>query len=87
MRILGWVLGALFLTDGLLALINKRPLLKEVNLNVGRSLPEPVGKTLKKASDVNETARAAMGINNLIAGAGMVLVASLIGWGRHRARG
>jgi hypothetical protein len=82
MRILGWLLGGLLLTDGLLSLIGKRDLVCQLNSAVGNRLPAPVGETLKKATDVNPTALTAMGINNLVAGTGMVLVSTLIGLSR-----
>ncbi|HEY3376927.1 MAG TPA: hypothetical protein VGL77_05470 [Armatimonadota bacterium] len=86
MRYLGLFLGGLFLTDGLLSIIGRKDLVERLNRSVGKRLPDPVNKTLKKATDVNDTALTALGINNLIAGAGMVLVSSLVGLGRTRAR-
>jgi cytoplasmic iron level regulating protein YaaA (DUF328/UPF0246 family) len=84
MRYLGWVLGGLFLTDGLLGLIGKRDLIKRLNSSVGKKLPSKVGNTLNQATNINDTAVKAMGINNVIAGAGMVLVATLTGLRRRR---
>lgn len=82
MRYVGWVLGGLFLVDGLFALIGKRDLLKWANTAVGKRLPNPVEKTLKKATHVNNTTLTTMGINNLVAGAGMLLVSTLTGLSR-----
>ena len=83
MRILGWVLGGLFLTDGVLALTKRQELIKWTNSRIGKRLPGRVEDKLKKATNVNDTALTMMGINNLIAGAGMVLVASLVGLRRR----
>lgn len=87
MRILGWVLGGLFLTDGLLSIIAKRDLIKVVNTSMGKRLPNRVENKLRKATDVNTTALTAKGIHNLVAGTGMVLIASLIGMRRAAAKG
>jgi len=79
MRIFGWVLGGLFLVDGVLALAAKRDVMKVVNVAIGRKLPHPVSKTLRKVTDVNDTALRAMGINNVLAGAGMLVLSTLVG--------
>jgi hypothetical protein len=86
MRYVGWVLGGLFLVDGLLGLIGKKDLVKRFNSTVGKRLPDPVEDKLNKATDINDTAITAMGINNLIAGVGMVLVATLTGGRRKGLR-
>lgn len=83
MRYVGWILGGLFLADGLLSLIGKRDLVARVNSAVGKKLPGKVEAKLNKATDVSDTALSMMGINNLIAGVGMVLVSTLTG--RRRA--
>ncbi len=79
MRYVGWTLGGLFLVDGLLALIGKQDFVKLISNTVGKKLPAPVTKTLKRAGSVNDTAMTGMAINNVIAGTGMVLVATLAG--------
>lgn len=84
MRFLGLALGGLFLTDGLLSVIGKKALIKRINSKVGKRLPNKMESKLVKATDVNNTAVTAMGINNIIAGAGMVLVATLVGLGKAR---
>ena len=79
MRVFGWILGGLFLAEGVMSLVWKKDLVVRLNAAVGKKLPDPVEKTLKKATDMNSTAIKAQGINNLIAGAGMVLVSTLLG--------
>jgi hypothetical protein len=79
MRYVGWTLGGLFLVDGLVALFGKQDFIKLLSEKMGKKLPAPVHKTLKRASSVNDTAMAGMAINNVIAGTGMVLVATLSG--------
>lgn len=86
MRIFGWLLGGLLLADGILAIMKKRDLIKTVTHKVGDKLPSPLSRTLRKATDINDTARKAMAINNLLAGMGMLLVSTLTGWHRMKQR-
>ena len=86
MRVFGWVLGGVLLAKGVLALVLKRDHIKAVNSTVWRRLPQPMSKTLVQASDVNDVALRAMGINNVLAGAGLLAVATLLR-GRHRHLG
>ncbi len=79
MRYLGWSLGGLFLVDGLFSLLGKRDLIKMLNSSLGNKLPKPINKSLKKATNVNDSAFTAMGINNLIAGLGLLVVSTLSG--------
>lgn len=84
MRYVGWILGGVYLLDGILALSRKRAMVKKVGATVMKRLPDRMERTVKRMTNVNDTAMTAMGINNIIAGTGMVLVASLVGAGRKR---
>jgi len=83
MRIFGWIFGGLFLLDGMLALIGKRALVKRLDTRIGRRLPARIGRKLHRATALNNTAVTAWGINNVLAGVGMLLVAALVGLGRR----
>ncbi|MHB9132083.1 MAG: hypothetical protein ACYDBB_13495 [Armatimonadota bacterium] len=84
MRYVGWVLGGLFLVDGLVAVVGKRDWMRKVNSAVGSVLPHDAKHAMMKAANVSDEATMAMGINNLIAGTSLVLVSALTGGGHRR---
>jgi hypothetical protein len=87
MRYIGLVLGGLFLADGLLSLVRKQPLLRVVSESAGDNIPRRAQRSIEKATDMNGHAMMAQGINNTIAGAGMLLLATFAFFGhRHHMR-
>lgn len=75
MRRLGWILGGLFLLDGLVALIGGRRSVKWANAKLSRRLPRSLGKTLREATHADKRVIRAWGINQVIAGIGMTMPA------------
>ena len=51
---LGWVLGGALLARGLVSLVWNGKLMRSVNASVGRKLPQPMAKTLRKISEANQ---------------------------------
>lgn len=83
MRLFGRVLGALYLLDGLLAVFGGKRAVDWFNATIGRYLPKGMQQRMVHVTDVNRSAITAMGIGNVIAGAGMFLAASA-GAGKQR---
>lgn len=75
MRKIGWILGGLFLLDGLIALIGGMRSVKWMDTRLSKRLPKRLGKTLHEASKADRRVLRAWGVNQLIAGVGMTLAA------------
>ncbi|GEM_PF-6067416 len=75
MRKLGWILGGLFLLDGLVALIGGKRSVKWMDTRLSKRLPRRLGRTLHQAGKADRRVLRAWGINQIIAGIGMTLAA------------
>ena len=78
----GWILGGLYAVDGLIALVGGRRVMKWADRRFGRRLPSKWAHLLKQGTNVKPGVLTAWGINNLLAGMGMLAVTMLV---RRRA--
>jgi hypothetical protein len=74
MRTLGWALGGFFLLDALVDLLGGEGAMRGLRRGLADRLPAPVGHALADMTDVNPTALRTMGVLNLLAGVGLVLL-------------
>ena len=72
MRLLGWILGALFTLDGLTSLIGGRKILKWAGKTVGRKLPHQVHGWF----NMDDVTTRTWGVNNVLAGLSLVAIAA-----------
>lgn len=84
MKKLGWLLGGIYLVNGIIDLFGGEKAMKWMRSVMAKRLPSPVGHGLRKMTDLNPTALRTMGILNLLGGVGMVLVTATAGARRHR---
>ena len=82
MRNLGWILGGLFLADGIIALVGGPRIMKWSYQKFGKKAPKRLARQMKEAQDIAPGMMGAWGINNVLAGLGMLALTLLLG---HRA--
>jgi hypothetical protein len=70
----GWILGGLYALDGLAALVGGRKASRWLARTVGRKLP----RKMRGVFHMGDTATRTWGVNNLLAGLGMLVVATLV---------
>jgi len=77
MKKLGWILGGIYLVNGIIDLVGGKHAMKWMHHKMARKLPHPVGKALKRMTEVNPVALRTMGILNLVGGTGLVLATAV----------
>ncbi|MHB0937080.1 MAG: hypothetical protein ACYC6A_11895 [Armatimonadota bacterium] len=84
MRKWGWILGGLFVADGVIALVSGRRILNWAEKKA-RKLPRGrLAKLMKQGRQIQPGMLKAWGINNVLAGLGMLAITLLAQ--RHAAR-
>jgi len=77
MRNWGWILGGLFVADGIIALVGGPRLLKWSYKKYGKQAPKHLARQLKEAQDLGPAMTGAWGVNNVVAGLGMLALTLL----------
>lgn len=72
MRHWGWILGGLFVVDGIIALVGGPRLLKWSYTKYGKKVPKHLAHQLKEAQNLGPAMTGAWGVNNVVAGLGML---------------
>jgi hypothetical protein len=79
MRMFGWVLGGIYVIDGVLGLVMKANRIRKMQHTMWKRVPSKIGRTMEKATAMNDVTLKAWAINNLIAGLGLVTISTLAG--------
>jgi hypothetical protein len=76
MRSLGWILGGLYALDGLVALLRGEQVMQWADRSLAPKLPARWARMVKQSKPLEPALIRAWGVNNLLAGLGMLLVAT-----------
>lgn len=79
MRFFGWIFGGYLLLGGAVALLAKPAQIQKMGNAVSKKLPKSMARMYRRAISVNDDAMKMMGAGSVLAGAGMLLVSTLIG--------
>jgi hypothetical protein len=85
-RYAGWIIGGMYILDGLVSLLGGHRAIQWTKSNLGPSLPASWNRVLDEMDTADESLITTWGINNLIAGVSIVLVTSFTGGEEKRAR-
>jgi len=77
MRLFGLILGGLFVADGAIALVGGRRIMKWSYEKFGKKTNGRLARTLKHGARVEPGMLTAWGINNMLAGMGMLALTML----------